>query len=133
MFELEVDRVISAAHQLHGYGGACCNLHGHNYRVTVVLRARELDEIGIAFDFKKLKATLNTFLDAYDHKCLNELPDFMEINPTSENIARMLFKKLSVQLNDGNVRVRLVRVSESDSSRAAYLEDDNDDGGSACI
>ena len=55
MYELETSRVISCAHRLIGYQGECCNLHGHNYRITVVLRAEELDRIGIAFDFKKLK------------------------------------------------------------------------------
>ena len=56
MFEIEIDRSFSAAHQLRGYNGDCCKLHGHNYKITVTVRSSELDEIGIALDFKKLKA-----------------------------------------------------------------------------
>ncbi len=129
MFELEIDRVIATAHRLRGYDGACCNLHGHNYKITAVLRAEKLDEIGIAVDFKKLKAELDALLNPYDHACLNDLPDFRELNPTSENIAKTLYKKLAAKMNDGNVRVRAIRVSESDSSRATYFEGDGDGSG----
>ena len=76
MFEIEIDRTFSAAHQLRGYNGDCCNLHGHNYKVTVVVRSAEQDEIGIALDFKKLKAGLDELLGELDHKFLNDLPDF---------------------------------------------------------
>lgn len=122
MYELEISRVISCAHRLIGYRGECCNLHGHNYRVTVVLRVRELDGIGIAFDFKKLKSAADAALDGYDHACLNDLPDYRELNPTSENIARTLYGKLSAAVNDGNVMVYGVKVAESETSSAMYFE-----------
>ena len=122
MYELEISRVISCAHRLIGYRGECCNLHGHNYRITVVLRARELDAIGIAFDFKKLKAATDSALDGYDHACLNDLEDFRSVNPTSENIARVLYRKLTASVNDGNVSVYGVKVAESDTSSAMYFE-----------
>ena len=122
MYELEISRVISCAHRLIGYRDECCNLHGHNYRITVVLRARELDAIGIAFDFKKLKAATDSALDGYDHACLNDLADFQSVNPTSENIARVLYRKLAASVNDGNVSVYGVKVAESDTSSAMYFE-----------
>ena len=46
MFELEIRRSIASAHRLRGYDGACCNLHGHNYLITAVLRAAI--EVGLA-------------------------------------------------------------------------------------
>ena len=55
MFELEISREFSAAHMLRGYNGDCSKMHGHNYGVVAVLRAKKLDEIGIAVDFKKIK------------------------------------------------------------------------------
>ena len=122
MYELETSRVISCAHRLVGYQGECCNLHGHNYRITVVLRAEELDRIGIAFDFKKLKAATDNALEGYDHACLNDLEDYRDVNPTSENMARVLYRKLAASINDGNVKVYAVKVAESDSSCATYFE-----------
>lgn len=123
MYELEIKRTIASAHRLRGYDGACCNLHGHNYEITAVLRARELDAIGIGVDFKKLKGEVDRLLDGYDHAFLNEHPDFVEVNPTSENIARTLYRKLAERMNDGNVKVQAIKVGESSTSCATYFED----------
>lgn len=122
MFELEISRMISAAHRLRGYDGACCNLHGHNYEIIVVLQAKQLDAIGIGVDFKKLKAVADEILAGYDHAFLNDLPDYAELNPTSENMAMTLYRKLADRMNDGNVRVTAVKVKESPSSCATYFE-----------
>ncbi len=122
MFEIEIDRSFSAAHQLKGYDGDCRNLHGHNYEVTVTVVADTLNEVGIALDFKKLKAALDEVISPYDHHNLSELPDFQEINPTSEVLARTIYRKMSELLNDGNVRVARVRIGESASSRLTYSE-----------
>lgn len=123
MFEIEIDRSFSAAHQLRGYNGDCCKLHGHNYKITVTVRSSELDEIGIALDFKKLKAELDALLAEYDHSNLSELADFQAINPTSENLARTIYRKISEKMNSGTIRVHRVRVGESDHSAVTYFED----------
>ena len=122
MFEIEIDRGFSAAHQLKGYDGDCRNLHGHNYEVTVTVNADSLNEIGIALDFKRLKAALDEVISPYDHRNLSELPDFQDVNPTSEVLARTIFRKLSAIINDGRVRVAKVRIGESASSRLTYSE-----------
>ncbi len=124
MFEIEIDRTFSAAHQLRGYNGDCCNLHGHNYRVTVFVRSPELDEIGIALDFKRLKRELDSLLEQYDHKNLSELPEFASCNPTSEALAKSLFRQMSERMNSGALRVRRVRVAESDHSAVSYFEEE---------
>ncbi|WP_419645859.1 6-carboxytetrahydropterin synthase QueD, partial [Victivallis vadensis] len=123
MFEIEIDRSFSAAHQLRGYNGDCCKLHGHNYKITVTVRSSELDEIGIALDFKKLKAELDALLAEYDHSNLSELADFQAVNPTSENLARTIYRKISEKMNSGTIRVHRVRVGESDHSAVTYFED----------
>lgn len=122
MFEIEIDRSFSAAHQLKGYDGDCRNLHGHNYEVTVTVAAEKLNEIGIALDFKKLKAALDEVIAPYDHHNLSELPEFQQLNPTSEVLAQVIYRKMSAALNDGNVRVSKVRIGESSSSRLTYSE-----------
>ena len=90
MYEIEIRRTFSAAHQLKGYNGDCKNLHGHNYSVVVTMKSPELDSIGIAMDFKILKTEVDSLLQSYDHKNLSDLPDFADINPTSEVLARII-------------------------------------------
>ena len=123
MFEIEIERCFSAAHQLRGYNGNCSNLHGHNYRVTVTVRSNELDRIGIALDFRKLKQELDSLLEEYDHRNLSELPEVQELNPTSEVLARTIYRRMGEKMNGGPIRVWKVRVGESDSSAVTYFED----------
>ena len=123
MFEIEIERCFTAAHQLRGYNGNCSNLHGHNYRVTVTVRSNELDRIGIALDFRKLKQELDSLLEEYDHRNLSELPEFQELNPTSEVLARTIYRRMGEKMNGGPIRVWKVRVGESDSSAVTYFED----------
>ncbi len=123
MFDVEIRRTFSAAHQLRGYDGDCRNLHGHNYNVIAVVRTDTLNGIGIALDFKRLKAALDSILAAYDHKNLSELPEYAEVNPTSEIMAMHIYQRLSGLLNDDAVKVRSIRVEESASSAVTYFEE----------
>ena len=90
--------------------------------MTVYLQATELDEIGIALDFKILKKELNEVIDRFDHAYLNELPEFAQCNPTSENLARIIYQELSKRLNDERIKVTRISVEESAGSRASYFE-----------
>ena len=123
MFDIEIRRTFSAAHQLKGYDGDCKNLHGHNYNVIAVVRTDVLNDIGIALDFKKLKAALDEILDGYDHKNLSELPEYGEVNPTSEVMSRNIYRRLSSMLNDGTIKVHSIRIEESASSGCTYFEE----------
>lgn len=123
MYEIEIRRTFSAAHQLKGYNGDCKNLHGHNYSVVVTMKSPELDSIGIAMDFKILKTEVDSLLQSYDHKNLSDLPDFADINPTSEVLARTIYRKLSEKLNNGLLKVYKVRIGESENSAITYYED----------
>ena len=122
MFEIDITRSFSAAHCLKGYKGDCSALHGHNWTVQAVLHAEKLDKIGIAVDFKKLKQELDAILDDYDHTNISELDEFKSINPTSEIIAQVIYRKLSGKMNDNNVKVARIRVCESPASGATYFE-----------
>ncbi len=123
MFEVEIDRSFSAAHRLCGYNGNCSRLHGHNYKVTVVVRSDTQDEVGIAVDFRRLKNELDVLLEHFDHSNLSDLPEFSEINPTSENIAKLIYRKISVKINNGTARVYKVRIGESEHSAVTYFEE----------
>jgi 6-pyruvoyltetrahydropterin/6-carboxytetrahydropterin synthase len=123
VYEILIQDTFSSAHRLREYGGKCEELHGHNWRVDVVVRADRLDDIGLAIDFRILKDHTRRILGALDHAFLNELTPFRDVNPSSENIARYIFDRLSQALAEAPVRVARVNVWESDHSCASYLGD----------
>jgi len=122
MYEVMITLGFPAAHSLRGYEGKCEGLHGHNFRVDVYARARELDNTGLTIDFRILKERTQIILDQLDHKCLNDLPYFVERNPSSENIAAFIFNKLKKDLINENVVISKVGVWESETSCAYYFD-----------
>jgi 6-pyruvoyltetrahydropterin/6-carboxytetrahydropterin synthase len=123
MYELKILTQFSAAHRLENFNGKCEALHGHNWKVEVFLQGRELDDAGLLMDFGVVKARVNAVLEEIDHKYLNELPAFKELNPSSENLARYLFERLGAVLNRSGAQVSRVNVWESDTSCASYYQD----------
>lgn len=123
MYRLKVVTSFAAAHNLNNYQGECENLHGHNWRVEVSVTAKEVDKAGLCIDFKILKAETKELLGTLDHKYLNELKQFEGLSPSSENISRFIFHELGKKLNDGNVKVEMITVWESDFACASYYEE----------
>lgn len=123
MYRLKIVTSFAAAHNLNNYQGECENLHGHNWRVEVAVTASKLDKAGLCIDFKILKAEARELLNRLDHKYLNELPHFDGQSPSSENIARYIYHELGRKLDDGNVKVEMITVWESDFACASYYED----------
>jgi len=111
---LKVRDKFSAAHYLKEYRGKCEKVHGHTFRVEVMIRARELDRAGIGFDFTEIKKALTALLP--DHTLLNEVFPF---NPSAENLARHCYGELK-----RSYPVESVTVWESEDASAAYAEDD---------
>ena len=122
MYELMIETKFAAAHQLRNYNGRCERLHGHNWKVEVYVATENLNDIGLAIDFKVLKDTTNELLTVLEHSFVNDVFPFTEINPSSENIARWLYDGLSKKLNDGNLKVSSIRIWESDTASASYYE-----------
>lgn len=126
MYELTVISGFSAAHRLRGYEGECEGLHGHNWKVEVTVAVPGLNEVGLAIDFKVLKGELERVLKGLDHSYLNEKPPFDRENPSSEGLARFIFDELSKGLSHhrvGELRVKMVRVWESETACASYGEE----------
>ena len=123
MYRLMIKTSFAAAHNLINYQGDCENMHGHNWRVEVVVAAKELDKAGIGIDFKILKKQTNSLLDELDHKYLNDLTPFKNNSPSSENISRYLFERLSETLNNENITVEKINVWESENACASYSLD----------
>ncbi|MDY0291559.1 MAG: 6-carboxytetrahydropterin synthase QueD [Desulfuromonadaceae bacterium] len=120
MYRLKILTHFAAAHNLINYQGDCENLHGHNWKVEVVVATENLDKAGLGLDFKILKRKTNAILDTLDHKYLNDLEPFKEKSPSSENIARYLFEELCKVFTDDEVIVDSVNVWESDNACASY-------------
>jgi 6-pyruvoyltetrahydropterin/6-carboxytetrahydropterin synthase len=122
IFEVKISVGFAAAHKLKDFRGKCENLHGHNWKIEVVLRGKSLDPIGILVDFGEMKAATKQALQEVDHKYLNELPFFSQNNPSSENIARFLFERLSARFNNENSWLHSVSAWESPDACATYME-----------
>jgi 6-pyruvoyltetrahydropterin/6-carboxytetrahydropterin synthase len=119
MYDLQVKAHFDAAHALHGYPGECRRLHGHTWDVEAVVRGSNLDDIGIVYDFKRLKEDLAAVLDPLDHAYLNDVPPFDRLNPTAENLARYVYERLAERVA-GTVSVVEVSVWESPVARITY-------------
>jgi 6-pyruvoyltetrahydropterin/6-carboxytetrahydropterin synthase len=124
LFEVMIERNFSSAHQLRGYRGKCENLHGHNYRIEIYARGRELNNIGLLVDFVELKAAADEVVNYLDHRNINELPPFdEELNPSAENLARYILERVSSRVGDERVQVYKVRCFETPTSVATYQVD----------
>jgi len=118
-YELVIKAEFGAAHNLRRYKGRCERLHGHNWKLDIYLTSRRLDADGLVIDFVEAKRIIREVLDQYDHYYLNERAPFDKLNPTSENIARVLAEQIQKALPRG-VRVSRVTAWESDRCGATY-------------
>jgi 6-pyruvoyltetrahydropterin/6-carboxytetrahydropterin synthase len=124
MFEVMIERNFSSAHQLRGYKGKCENLHGHNYKIEIYARGRELDNIGLLVDFGELKTAADEVVQYLDHRNINELPPFdVELNPSAENLARYILERVASRVGDERVKIYKVRCFETPTSVATYQTD----------
>lgn len=122
-YQLKVVTEFASAHTLRGYPGACSRMHGHNWKVELEAIATSLDEAGMGIDFKKMKNAANEVGDEMDHRYLNELKPFTEINPTAENIAAYMYREISKRLNSDSITVSAVTLWETDRACVRYSEE----------
>lgn len=108
MYEIRKEVTFDSAHYLRDYEGQCSQLHGHTWRVIVIFRGEVLDNIGMLKDFGDVKKSISRF----DHKVLNTVSPFDHINPTAENLARVICNELGASE---------VHVWETPSSEAVYI------------
>ncbi|NLI13671.1 MAG: 6-carboxytetrahydropterin synthase QueD [Peptococcaceae bacterium] len=128
MFEIAVKTRFAAAHFLSGYKGPCASLHGHTWQVEVTFKGQNLDHSGMLLDFKAVKEKVRNIVDELDHVNLNDLTPFQkggEDNPTAENLARYIYRRLKLEFSahEPFVKITAVRVWESPDASASYLEE----------
>jgi 6-pyruvoyltetrahydropterin/6-carboxytetrahydropterin synthase len=127
MFEVSIEHSFAAGHALRHYKGKCENVHGHNYKVQVVVRGEKIDAVtGMLADFVELKRLLRAISEPLDHVFLNDMEPFTTLNPSAENIAWYICEKMQAGLShpdvdQGNpIEVAEVKVWETDIQSATY-------------
>jgi 6-pyruvoyltetrahydropterin/6-carboxytetrahydropterin synthase len=120
MYTVRVETDFSAAHFLNLYQGKCEQLHGHNYRVRLWAKGKDLDEGGMLVDFAILKDALRKICKKLDHSNLNDNV-FFENNPSAERIAHYIFDEVSCILPPQAAKlIDAVDVFETAASMARY-------------
>ena len=123
-YTLKILADFASAHTLRDYPGACARMHGHNWKVETEVIASRLDETGMGVDFKVIKQATRDIAGRLDHRYLNDLEPFTEINPTAENIAAYFYKELAAQLNNDRIQVHAVTLWETERACVRYAEDE---------
>jgi 6-pyruvoyltetrahydropterin/6-carboxytetrahydropterin synthase len=135
MFRATREISFCYGHRLLNYDGKCRHLHGHNGRAVLSLEAPQLDRLGMVMDFSEIKRIISTWIDeTLDHRMLLHRDDpalpflrqqgepvfVMDVNPTAENIAKLIFDQAQAQ----GLPVVEVRLWETDTSCAAYRREE---------
>ena len=122
MYKVKIISQFSAAHSLRNYKGKCEALHGHNWKVEVLVSSLKLNSSGMVMDFSNLKKITSNVLEELDHHHLNEISYFKNQNPSSEEIAKYIFDKLKGEIIAAGCKLEKIRVWETANSCAVYQE-----------
>ena len=111
---------IEAAHWLPNVPAdhKCRRMHGHSFQIQVHVRGPVDPHLGWVMDFAEIKAAFAPVEDEIDHRCLNDVEGLE--NPTSENLARWLWKRLRPVLP----LLSKIVVQETCTSGCIYLGDE---------
>ncbi len=110
---------FEAAHRLPNVpaGHKCARLHGHSFRVRIVISGDAREPAGWVMDFADVKASFKPLHDMLDHHYLNDISGLE--NPTSENIARWIWQRLKPSLS----LLSAVEIRETCTSGCVYRGD----------
>jgi len=121
MYEITVFSHFSSAHRLRYLHGKCEELHGHNWKVEASVVSDRLNKEGVVIDFKVLKQKVEKVVKPLDHTYLNNLPYFSGKEPSSENIAKVIFDKLKAELKGHHAILKRVTAWESETACVTYF------------
>ncbi|MCH8102899.1 MAG: 6-carboxytetrahydropterin synthase, partial [Chloroflexi bacterium] len=94
--------------------------HYHSWRVEVLIESDANDEEGTILGFAEARGALEAKVADYNETLLNNIEPYDRIQPTAENIARVIFQDIGPGLTRGATRLKTVRVWESPTNHAAY-------------
>lgn len=123
MYEILIERTFSSAHYLRNYHGKDEPLHGHNWRVQVRFKGRELVQPEeYVIDFEEVKGVLDQIIEKIHYRNINEVPPFDKKNPSAENIARWVHEEFTRRLR--SAKPSRVTVWETEQGAASYSPDE---------
>ena len=106
------DFKFDAAHNLIHYHGKCEKLHGHTYKLRVVLEGRP-DSEGMIIDFIELKQIVkDRVISRLDHTYINDIIP----QPSAENIAVWIWQEIEDSVRRENCKLYEVHVWETETS-----------------
>ena len=107
---------LESAHRLPNVPAdhKCARVHGHSFRVEVHVVGPVDPRLGWVMDFADLKRAFEPLFERLDHRYLNDVPGLE--NPTSENLARWIWRELAPALP----QLARVVVHETCTSGATY-------------
>jgi len=122
MYEVIIEDEFSAAHFLKLYDGSWEKRHGHNWKVAVTVQSQGLDSMGVVVDFEALKPSLKRVLAEFEATSFNAHPEFVgeKLNPSTENIAKLIYERLMKIFKPGQAKVIKVTVWETPDAQASY-------------
>lgn len=135
MFTVQTEQSFDAAHFLADYQGKCRNIHGHRWRVIIMVNKEDLEKDGMVVDFSKLKEDLKREVDYFDHTLIIEKDSLKpatyqalveegfriiqtDFRPTAENFSRFFYK----QFKEMGYQVKSSVVYETPNNCAEYRE-----------
>ena len=120
MYEVSVEAVFSAAHRVRMPDGTLEPVHGHDWRVRVTFAADVLNKAGFVVDFVAAENALREAVGALHHTDLNTCPAMGGLNPSAENVARVIYDLIGRNEVLGAALDR-VRVTEAPGCNATYI------------
>ncbi len=119
MYEIGVIAQFEAAHRLVGDFGPATRMHGHTYRLEVIVRGRRLSENRTLYDIGELRAAVEDLALSLHYRDLKDVPGLAEVNTTAEAVADYCWERLASALRDKGLGSLTVRVWESPQVYAA--------------
>jgi 6-pyruvoyltetrahydropterin/6-carboxytetrahydropterin synthase len=119
MYEVCVAARFEAAHRLVGDFGPASRMHGHTYRMEVIVRGQHLAEDGTLYDIGELGRAVKDLAASLDYRDLSEVPGLIHVNTTAEAVADYCWEKLAPPLRDRGLESLAVRIWESGDAYAA--------------
>lgn len=118
MYKLSKTFRFESAHRLPNHQGKCQRLHGHDWKLRVILESPSLIEsgssTGMVMDFYDMKQAVQPMLEELDHHFINEVGGLE--NPTSEVLARWIFDRLAPTIPT----LAAIIVDETDGASCEY-------------
>jgi 6-pyruvoyltetrahydropterin/6-carboxytetrahydropterin synthase len=119
MYEVYVAARFEAAHRLVGDFGPARRMHGHTYRMEVIVRGQHLGEDGTLYDIGELGQAVDDLAASLNYRDLNEVPGLSGVNTTAEAVADHCWEKLAPPLRNKGLDSLVVRIWESPDAYAA--------------